>query len=137
MEIIRLQTINNRSHFAHAAILEFQNRDAGGRVFILGKLAVDRVRGIGADDFHILPHAQEQRVQRVATGRQETASAGRAKRVPTKLSVPRPDSVIIIDFTVMDASEQSSVEHGFDGQELAGEAALEADASLDSGLPDA
>ena len=97
MEIVRLEAIDDRCAFAHAAILEFQDCHARGGVFVFHKILVERVRGITADHFHVFAHAQEQRVQRVAAGQEQAAAAGLFLGVPAILAIPRADAVIIID----------------------------------------
>ncbi len=131
-----MKTIDDRRHFPDAAILELQNGDAGGGIFIAGKIPVSGLRGITADRFHLFAHAQEQRVQGMATGREEAAAAGVFARVPAVLTIPGADAVIIIDLAVVDGPQQAAVDDGFNREELAGEAALEADTRFDFGLAD-
>ena len=92
-----------------------------------------RMRGSGGeacDTLHLAPHAEEQRIQRMASGREETAAPGIGARVPAELPVPRPDAMVIIDFAVMDLAEQALIDDRFGGEKLAGITALEADAAL-------
>ena len=90
--------------------------------------------GVAAHRFHVLAHAEQERVERVAAGGEQAAAAGLAFRVPSELPVPGPDAVIVIDFAVMNPPQQAAVDDGFDGQELTGITSLEADARLDAGV---
>ena len=64
----------------------------------------------------------------MATGGQETASAGPLLNVPAILPVPRANSMVIVDFPVMDGAEQALVDDGLGRLELVRKPRLEADA---------
>src|SRR6187551_958437 len=94
VEVVGLQTIDDRRRLADAAVLELQNGGRRRAVFVGGE---DRVRALGriARDFiDLCVHAEEQRIDRMATGGQERAAAQAALRVPAILAVPRSDAVV-------------------------------------------
>ena len=136
VEIIWLETIHDGGAFADAAVLELQERDAAGVVFVGSKDFALRL-GIVARDFgYVAAHAEQESVERVATGGEQGAAARVFARVPAELPIPRSDAVIIIHFAVVQRAEQALINRGFGGEELTGEAALEADAGFDLGLLD-
>src|SRR5205085_1306861 len=93
--------------------------------------------GIVAGDFgDVAVHAQEQGIERVAARGKQRTAAGIFARIPTELAVPWADAVVIINLTVMQPAEQTLIDHGFGGEELAGVTALEANASFDAGFLD-
>ncbi len=131
VEIVRLQTINDRRAFADLAAFEFQDRDAARGVFVrLENLAL-RLRVVAGDFFDVVAHAKEQRIERVATGGEQRTAASVLARVPAELSVPGSDAVVVVDFTVVQFAEETLVDDGFGDEELAGVTAFEADAGLD------
>src|SRR2546423_15370298 len=66
--------------------------------------------------------------------RQQRASTLTARGVPPKLPVPRAYAVVVINFSVVQCSEQSLVQQSFGCQELIGKSALETDTDSYSGL---
>ena len=66
----------------------------------------------------------------MAAGGEEGTASGVFASVPAELSVPGSDAVVIIDFAIVQFAEQSLVDDGFGGEELAGIAAFEADAGF-------
>ena len=94
------------------------------------------MRRVGADDFDIFTHAQQQRIERMTARREQAAAAGVLARVPAKLSVPRPDAVIVVHLGVMQFAQQPLVDGGFGGEELARVPAFETDAGFDPGFSD-
>ena len=136
MEIVRLETIHHRRAFADRAVLELEDGDAGGGVFV-GRENFARGPRIVAGDFaHVAAQAEEQGIERVAAGCEQRAPTGVLARVPAKLSVPRPDAVVIVHLCVMEFAEQPLVDGGSGGEELARVTALETDAGFDPGLSD-
>ena len=72
----------------------------------------------------------------MATGREQRTAAGVLARVPAELSVPGADAVVIINLPIVQLTQQALLQHRFGGQELAGVAALETNASFHAGLFD-
>ena len=68
----------------------------------------------------------------MATGGEEGAAAVFFTGVPAELAIPGADAVVVVDFAVVNGAEEALVDHGFGGDELAGEAAFEADAAMDA-----
>ncbi len=136
VEIIRLETIHDGGAFADAAVLELQERHAAGVVFV-GRKDFALGLGVVAGDFgDAVAHAEQEGVERVATGSEQGAAARVFAGVPAELSIPRSDAVIIIHFSVVQGAEQALINRSFGGEELAGVTALEADAGFDLGLLD-
>src|ERR1041385_353545 len=72
----------------------------------------------------------------MAAGREQAAAPGVFANVPPELPVPGADPVIVVDFAIVNLAQQTLVEEGYDGEKLAGVAALKAYTSLDSGCLD-
>src|SRR5687767_13842110 len=70
----------------------------------------------------------------MASRREQAASARVLSRVPSILSVPRTDPVIIIDLAIVNGSEQPLVEQRAGCQELARVTALETNTGLYTGF---
>src|SRR5436190_8121554 len=94
------------------------------------------MRGIRTHHFHILPHAEQQCVHGMATGREEAASAGILPRVPAVLAIPWADTVVIIHLPIVDSPKQTLVDDRFDGAKLAAEPAFKAHARFNPGSLD-
>src|SRR5688572_32865383 len=105
VEVVGLQAVDDRSHLANPSILKLEDRDAGRRVFVLGEFTVRRMCGIGTHYFHVLAHAEQERIKGVATSREQAAAAGILARVPSELAIPRSNTVIVIYFPVVDAAK--------------------------------
>src|SRR5207247_218820 len=101
VKIVRLETIDDRGALAHAAIGELQDRHAGGGVFVFGKVLIGGTTRATAYALDLGAQAQQQSVQRVTARRQQTAATRVPAGVPTKLSIPRANAVIIICFAVV------------------------------------
>src|SRR5262245_65041701 len=85
VEVIGLKAIDDRRHLSDPAVLKPQNRYAGCWVFVFSEVLVRRMGGIGTDRFDLGAHAQQQCIQRVATGRKQAAASGVPAGVPAKL----------------------------------------------------
>jgi hypothetical protein len=55
----------------------------------------------------------------MATGRQETTASGILAGIPSILPIPGTDSMIIVDLSIMKLAEQTLVNDGLCGKELA------------------
>src|SRR5947207_2995085 len=136
VEIIRLQAVHDGRAFSYAAVLELQNGHTRGRVFVwLEDLAAGF--GIVARDFHdVIAHAQQQRVERMTSGGQKRTAAVFLFGVPTELTVPGADAMIVIHLAIVQLPEQTLINYRLGRHKLAGKTALEADARLHSRLLD-
>ena len=133
MNIIWLETVDDRRGLADAAVLELENRHAARVVLVFFEILVRRSGRVTADTLDLVAHVEQQRVERVAAGREQTAAAGVALGVPAELPVPRADAVVVVHLPVVDSPQQPAIDHALRGDELAREAQLETDARLDAG----
>lgn len=132
VEVVGLQAVHHGGGFADGAVLELHQGDAGGVVFIRGE---DFALGLGAetgDAFHLAGHDHEQGVEGVAAGGEQGAAAILFADVPAELAIPGADAVVVVHFAVVKVAQEALVDDGLGGLELAGEAALKADAAFDA-----
>src|SRR5687768_659986 len=118
MEVIGLEAIDDGRALADRAILELQDC-RGTRLIFVG--LEDRVAALGGITGHLLnitSHAEQEGVERVTPRGQKRAAAQLFLGVPTVLSVPRPDAMVIIDFTVVEFADQALVDHRLRREEL-------------------
>ena len=130
VEVIRLQAVHDGSGFAHRAVFETDDRRAAGVVFVRLEDVAAALRGEGADALDFAAHHHEERVERVATGGEQGAAAVFLASVPAELAIPRPDAVIVVDFSVVQLAEQTFVDQRLRDGELVRKAALKAHAAL-------
>ena len=60
----------------------------------------------------------------MATRREKRAASILSCGVPAVLPIPGADAMVVVDFTVMDVSNKSLINDGFDGGELRNETEL-------------
>ena len=132
VEVVGLEAVDDGGAFADAAVFEFDDGDAGGVVLVGGEDFALGFGGEAGDGFDVVAHAEEEGVHGVAAGGEEGAAAVFFAGVPAELAIPRADAVVVVDFAVVNGAEEALVDHGFGGDELAGEAAFEADAAMDA-----
>ena len=132
VEVVGLEAVDDGGAFADTAVFEFDDGDAGGIVFVGGEDFAFGFGGETGDGFDVVAHAEKEGVHGVATGGEEGAAAVFFAGVPAELAIPGSDAVVVVDLAVMDGAEEALVDHGFGGDELAGEAAFEADAAVDA-----
>ena len=132
VEVVGLEAVDDGGAFANAAVFEFDDGDAGGVVLVGGEDLALGFGGEAGDGFDVVAHAEEEGVHGVATSGEEGAATVFFAGVPAELAIPGADAVVVVDFSVVNGAEQTLVDHGFGGDELAGEAAFEADAAMDA-----
>ena len=77
-----------------------------------------------------------QRVQGMASGGQHAAGPQVLLDIPRELTVPGTHAVVVIHLAVVDAAQQTLVEHGSDHGEVSTVTALETDSGLYAGCAD-
>ena len=132
VEVVRLKAIDDRCAFPDAAVFEFQEGDTGGVVLIGSEDFAFGFGGETGDGLDLIAHAEKERIHGVATSGEQGAATVFFAGVPAELTIPGPDAVVVIDFTVVEGAEQTFVDHGFGGNELTGEAAFKTDAAFDA-----
>ena len=130
VEVIGLEAVDDRGAFADGAVLELQNRDRGGVVFVRCEVLALGLGAEARDRVDFARHAHQEGIEGVATGGEEGAAAILLADIPAVLAIPWADTVVVVDFAVMDLADEALVDDGLGGFHLAGEAALEADAAL-------
>ena len=119
VEVVWLQAVNHAGHLTEAAILEFQNRDAGGVVFVLLENSVLGFGGMTGNLHHIfVAHQIQQRIHCVATRRKQATATSLLLDVPAILTVPRSHTVIIVHLAIMNLANQPLINHGFERQKF-------------------
>ncbi len=136
VEVIRLQTIRHRSHFAELAVLEFQQRHRGRVIFIRVEDRTPRAVAVTRHLFNLGIHKHQQQIERVAACGQQTASAEIFFDVPRELAVPRAYAVIVINLGVVQIAEQPLVNCGLDDVGLLAETDFKADTGLHARFAD-
>ena len=119
VEVIGLEAVHDGCAFAHRAAFEPDERGRRRGVFVGGENGVAALRGVAGDFFHLGIHAEEEGVERVATGGKERAAAEFLVRVPAVLAIPRADAVVVINFTVVEFADEPFLDDGFGAGEIA------------------
>ena len=129
VEVVGLEAIQNRSRLAHPAVSELKNGHAGRRVFVFLEVLVLGLGRIARDLGHFSPHHPDEHVKSVTTGRKQTAPSHAFLHVPTILSVPWTDPMVIVDLAIMKIAEQAFVENRLSDEKLIAVTQLETHAS--------
>ena len=131
VEIVRLQAVDHCGAFADPSVGEFHEGRGARRVLVGGEYGVTALRGITGDLFDVAPHAEQQRVERMAARRQQRTAPELLLRVPAILPVPGTDAMVVVDFAVVNPAEQARVDHRPGREKLRRISAFEADAGGD------
>ena len=89
--------------------LKLENRDAGCLIFVRDEILPRRLRVIAGDLLDLLIHEKQQGIKGVATRCQQAAAGEVFFDVPTVLTVPRSDAVVIVHLAVVQIAEQALV----------------------------
>ena len=106
VKVVRLETVHDRGALAHLAAFEIQDRHAGGVVFVRTENFAFALGGEAGHALDFFPHEQQQRIQRVTAGREQSRAAIGLARVPAELAIPGSDAVIVIHLRVVQVAEQ-------------------------------
>ena len=110
VEVVRLQTVDDRRDLADAAVLEANEGDRC-RVVLIG---LERLAGrLGRVARHLgnrRIHQEQQQIEGMAASRQETGAAEVLFDIPDELAVPGSDAVEVVHFRVMEPAEQSLID---------------------------
>ncbi len=101
MEIIGLQTINNRGNFSYSTVFEFYDRNGAGGIFIFGKIGMGRAGRVAMNRINFTVDTVQEGIHGMTPCRQQATSRFLFFNIPPVLPVRWPDTVVIINFRIM------------------------------------
>jgi len=112
MEIVRLQAIHTRGDLPNfPATFKLKQTHTRRLIFIRLKNSTGGLCVITGDLFDASIHKKEERIKGMASCREQGATTEVFFDVPFVLSIPRSDTVVIINFSIVEFTEQPVVNY--------------------------